>query len=97
AALAADGKLPPGLDLSRIAVEPPREASHGDVATNAALVLAGPAGSKPRTLATLLAGHLLSTDGVETAEVAGPGFINLRLSKAFWLARLAEILEAGTG
>ncbi|HRK96602.1 MAG TPA: arginine--tRNA ligase, partial [Rhodospirillales bacterium] len=64
---------------------------------NAALVLAGPAGSKPRTLATLLAGHLLSTDGVETAEVAGPGFINLRLSKAFWLARLAEILEAGTG
>lgn len=96
AALAADGKLPPGLDISRIAVEPPREASHGDVATNAALVLAGPAGSKPRTLATLLAGHLLSTGGVETAEVAGPGFINLRLSKAFWLARLAEILEAGT-
>lgn len=95
AALAADGKLPPDLDASRIAVEPPREAGHGDVATNAALVLAGPAKSKPRALATLLAGHLLSTDGVETAEVAGPGFINLRLSKAFWLARLAEILRAG--
>ena len=95
AALAAEGKLPPGLDTSRIAVEPPREATHGDVATNAALVLAGPAKSKPRTLATLLAGHLLSVDGVETAEVAGPGFINLRLSKSFWLARLAEILEAG--
>ena len=95
AALAEDGKLPPGLDVGRIAVEPPREASHGDVATNAALVLAGPAKSKPRTLATLLAGHLLSVDGVETAEVAGQGFINLRLSKAFWLARLAEILEAG--
>lgn len=95
AALAADGRLPPDLDASRIAVEPPREAAHGDVATNAALVLAGPAKSKPRALATLLAGHLLSTDGVETAEVAGPGFINLRLSKAFWLARLAEILKAG--
>lgn len=95
AALAADGTLPPDLDTSRIAVEPPREAGHGDVATNAALVLAGPAKSKPRALATLLAGHLLSTDGVETAEVAGPGFINLRLSKAFWLARLAEILKAG--
>ncbi|MGZ8996254.1 MAG: arginine--tRNA ligase, partial [Rhodospirillales bacterium] len=95
AALAAEGKLPPGLDTSRIAVEPPREATHGDVATNAALVLAGPAKSKPRALATLLAGHLLSVDGVETAEVAGPGFINLRLSKSFWLARLAEILEAG--
>lgn len=95
AALAADGKLPPDLDASRIAVEPPREAGHGDVATNAALVLAGPAKSKPRALATLLAGHLLSTEGVETAEVAGPGFINLRLSKAFWLARLAEILKAG--
>ncbi|MDZ3838044.1 MAG: arginine--tRNA ligase [Rhodospirillales bacterium] len=95
AALAAAGKLPPGLDIGRIAVEPPREAAHGDVATNAALVFAGPAKSKPRTLATLLAGHLLDTDGVETAEVAGPGFINLRLSKAFWLARLAEILEAG--
>jgi arginyl-tRNA synthetase len=97
AALAAAGKLPPGLDTSRIAVEPPREAAHGDVATNAALVLAGPAKSKPRTLATLLAGHLLDTAGVATAEVAGPGFINLRLSKAFWLARLAEILEAGVG
>lgn len=95
ARLVTEGKLPRGLDFGRIAVEPPREASHGDVATNAALVLAGPARSKPRTLATLLAGHLLATEGVETAEVAGPGFINLRLSKAFWLARLAEILEAG--
>ncbi|MBL8660336.1 MAG: arginine--tRNA ligase [Rhodospirillales bacterium] len=93
--LAADGLLPADLDLGRITVEPPRDPSHGDVATNAALVLAGPAGRKPRMLATMLAERLLATDGVATVEVAGPGFINLRLTAAFWYARLAEILHAG--
>ncbi len=95
AGLAADGVLPADVDLDRIAVEPPRDASHGDVATNAALVLAGPAGRKPRMLATMLAERLLATDGFESVEVAGPGFINLRLSAAFWYARLAEILRTG--
>lgn len=97
AALAEAGTLPAGLDMSRISVEPPREAAHGDLATNAAMVLAGAARKKPRELAVMLAERLLrGGDGVATAEVAGPGFINLRLTDDFWHARLAEILAAGT-
>ncbi len=93
--LADDGILPAGLDLSSLAVEPPRDPSHGDVATNAAMVLTKQAGMKPRDIAVPLAGRLLTLDQVEAAEVAGPGFINLRLSNDFWRARLGDVLAAG--
>src|SRR5690606_31031729 len=90
------GELPADLDLGRITVEPPREASHGDVSTNAAMVLSKPAGRKPRELADLLVARLRAHRAVDEAEVAGPGFINLRLRPDFWQARLADILKAGT-
>ena len=94
--LAAEGALPPGLDCGRVAVDPPREDGHGDVTTNAAMVLAKPAGMKPRDLAALLARRLDDVAAVVSIEVAGPGFINLRVDVEFWHARLAEILRAGT-
>ena len=94
-ALAEAGALPEGLDLSRIAVEPPRDPAHGDLSTNAAMVLAKPAGKNPRELAQRLAERLRSHGDVVSAEVAGPGFLNLKLADSFWHARLAEILRAG--
>ncbi|MGE5478318.1 MAG: arginine--tRNA ligase [Bacteroidales bacterium] len=94
--LVAAGKLPQGLDTSKVTAEPPREASHGDVATNAAMVLAKAAGQKPRDLADALAEELRKHPAVTAVEVAGPGFINLRLADAFWYDRLAEVLAAGT-
>jgi arginyl-tRNA synthetase len=94
--LAGAGALPPGLDLGRIAVEPTRDPAHGDISTNAAMVLAKPAGKNPRELAALLADALRGHAAVTGAEVAGPGFVNLRLGDAFWHARLAEILRVGT-
>lgn len=93
--LAAEGRLPGDLSTGRITVEPPREAAHGDVTTNAAMVLAKPAGMKPRHLAKLLAERLGGLESVAGADIAGPGFINMRLEDAFWHARLAEILRAG--
>jgi arginyl-tRNA synthetase len=87
--------LPAGLDLGRVAVEPPRDCAHGDLSTNAAMVLAKPAGLAPRALATSLVERLKRHPEVTGAEVAGPGFINLRLADTFWHARLAEILRAG--
>jgi len=93
--LAKAGQLPAGLDFTRVTVEPPRDPSHGDLATNAAMVLAKAAGSPPRAIAEPLAEALRSADAVESVEVAGPGFINLRLAADFWQARLAEILQAG--
>ncbi len=95
-ALEAEGHLPAGLDSGRIVVEPPREAAHGDVATNAAMVLAKPAGLKPRDLAEALAARLERNEDVTSVEVAGPGFINLRLRAPFWYARLADVLRAGS-
>ncbi|MEQ9574009.1 MAG: arginine--tRNA ligase, partial [Rhodospirillales bacterium] len=95
-ALAADGALPAGLDTARLTVEPPRDTSHGDITTNAAMVLAKPAGMKPRDIADLLAARLDSLPDVTKTEVAGPGFINMRLADTFWQARLAEILTTGT-
>jgi arginyl-tRNA synthetase len=95
-ALIAAGALPEGTDPSRISVEPPRDPEHGDLATNAAMVLAKPAGLKPRDLAETLAERLRAVDSVVGVEVAGPGFINLRLSEAFWRARIVDILDAGT-
>ena len=93
--LSETGALPPGLDFSRVTAEPPREAAHGDVATNAAMVLAKPAGRKPRELAEALAAELTKLPAVVAAEVAGPGFLNLRLADDFWYDRLAEILSEG--
>jgi arginyl-tRNA synthetase len=83
------------LDLSRIAVEPPRDASHGDLATNVAMVLAKPAGENPRALAERIAAELKRDADVAAADVAGPGFVNLRLNDAFWQAQLAGMLDAG--
>ena len=95
AALAAAGQLPPGLDVSRVLVEPARNPAHGDVTTNAAMVLAGQARAKPRELAALLVDRLKGSDGIERAEIAGPGFINLTLKAGFWHQRLVDILQAG--
>ena len=95
AALARLDALPADLDTSKVTAEPPREASHGDVATNAAMVLAKLAGLKPRDLAEALASQLRAHPAVEMVEIAGPGFINLRLSPSFWAERLADVLTAG--
>jgi arginyl-tRNA synthetase len=94
-ALIADGVLPVGIDQSRIVVEPPRESAHGDMATNAAMVLAKGAGSNPRALAEAIAAKLRRDDVVAKAEVAGPGFINLTLRPAAWVNALRAILAAG--
>ena len=93
--LQADGALPADLNLDRVAVEPPRDASHGDMATNAAMVLAKPAGMNPRALAEALVPQLLASDKIETAEIAGPGFVNLRLAASVWLDLLPHILTTG--
>ena len=92
----ANGDLPDDTNSSRVSVELPRDPSHGDLSTNAAMVLAKPAGLKPRDLAETIAERLKAYDSVESSEVAGPGFINLRLSDNFWCQRLIEILQAGT-
>ncbi|WP_395393403.1 arginine--tRNA ligase [Novosphingobium sp. BL-8A] len=94
-ALEAAGTLPGGLKRSAITVEPPRDASHGDLSTNAAMVLSKPAGLKPRDLAEALVAELSKLDSVTSAEIAGPGFINLRLSAAAWLAELRAIAALG--
>lgn len=94
-ALAARDALPAGLDRSAISVEPPRDPAHGDVATNAAMVLAKPAGMSPRALADLLVAELGALDEVTEAGVAGPGFINLRLADDSWRDELALIFSEG--
>ncbi len=94
-ALAARDALPAGLDRSAISVEPPRDPAHGDVATNAAMVLAKPAGMNPRSLADLLVAELGALDEVTGASVAGPGFINLRLADDSWRDELALIFSEG--
>lgn len=81
--------------LARIAVEPPRDASHGDVATNAAMLLGKPLGRKPRELAEEIAAALRADPDVAAVEVAGPGFINLRIAPAFWQAFLKTTLAQG--
>jgi arginyl-tRNA synthetase len=94
AAMAADGALPPDLDVSRVVCEPPRDHSHGDVSTNAAMVLAKEAKTSPRALAGKIAPRLLS-QGVAKAEVAGPGFINLSLEPAVFDEVLRACLAQG--
>ncbi len=88
-------KIPEDADLSRVSVEPPRDPSHGDLATNAAMVLAKPAGLNPRELAQSIANQLESDPDIESVSVAGPGFINLRLTPKFWTDHLKIIVEQG--
>ena len=87
----AEGMAP---DTSRVAVEPPRDSSHGDLACNAAMVLAKAVGQNPRALAEQIAAGLKGDKDVQSVDVAGPGFINIRLSDAFWQQHLASILAA---
>ena len=93
--LVAAGSVPAGLERGNVAVEPPRDSAHGDISTNAAMVLAKPAGTNPRVLAELLSVELAKIDGVTSVEIAGPGFINMRLDTAVWLTELSEIAVAG--
>ena len=94
-ALTAEGVLPEGLSFDNVAVEPPRDPAHGDMATNAAMVLAKPAKAKPRDIAEALAAHLAKDERITSAEVAGPGFLNLRLADGVWQGVLASVLERG--
>lgn len=96
-AMVAAGELPAGLDLNNVTVEPPRDAAHGDMATNAAMVLAKPAGAKPRDIAEKLAGRLTDDPRIRSAEVAGPGFINLRLDPGVWQRVVLAALNAPDG
>src|SRR6266481_2549082 len=93
--LAKAGVFPDPPDLSRIVVEPPREASHGDLATNAAMVLSKDAGMKPRDLAEKIAAELGKLPEVTKTEIAGPGFINLSLDPSVWREALLEAVRAG--
>ncbi|AXJ96039.1 MULTISPECIES: arginine--tRNA ligase [unclassified Sphingomonas] len=93
--LTAAGTLPEGIDRRNVTVEPPRDASHGDLATNAAMVLAKPAGTNPRMLADALVAELAKLPEVAGASVAGPGFINMTLTDAAWRDELAAIPAAG--
>ncbi len=93
--LQTDGALSAGLDRRNVAVEPPRDPAHGDLATNAAMVLAKAAGMNPRALAELIVPKLVELPEIASAEVAGPGFINVRLTDQSWRDELAGILSAG--
>lgn len=95
-ALEAEGSLPKDVSHANVAVEPPRDPSHGDLATNAAMVLAKAAATNPRELAAKIAEKLGADADVDSAEIAGPGFINLRLSGAAWLRELAAIAALGS-
>ncbi len=95
AVVGAAGIEAAGEALHRISAEPPRDPTHGDVATNAAMVLAKPLGAKPRELALRIAARIEADPDVASVQVAGPGFVNLRLSEAFWAGQVAAILEAG--
>ena len=95
AGLAAAGGWSEGTDLSRVVVEPPRDSSHGDMATNAAMVLAKDAKLKPRDLAEQIAARLRGEDLVAKVDIAGPGFINLTLKPVAWVDALRTILREG--
>jgi arginyl-tRNA synthetase len=88
-----ENKLPLNLDLTRIAVEPPKDPHHGEIATNAAMVLAKSAGMPPRQLAELLIEHLNALPEIAATSIAGPGFINLKLTPLFWQQQLQKILQ----
>jgi arginyl-tRNA synthetase len=89
-ALQAEGTLVRDLDRRNVTIEPPRDPAHGDMATNAAMVLAKSAGMNPRALADLLVAKLIILDEIISADIAGPGFINLRLSDATWRTELSR-------
>ena len=89
------GTLPPGMDISRVSVGPPREVFHGDITTNAALVLAKMVGMKPRDLAECLSQALQSDKSIKKVEIAGPGFLNLWLEHSVWYQVLQEALKSG--
>ncbi|MEX3016026.1 arginine--tRNA ligase [Gymnodinialimonas hymeniacidonis] len=91
--LSAEGTLPAGLETRAITVEPPRDAAHGDMATNAAMVLAKPAQMKPRDIAEALAAKLADDPRIDSAEVAGPGFLNLRLAASVWQGVVADVVD----
>ena len=93
--LVAEGALPAGLGRRNVTVEPPRDPSHGDLATNAAMVLAKPSGTNPRSLAELIKSKLEAMPPVSSVEIAGPGFINLRLRSEAWRDELRTILREG--
>jgi len=95
-ALIAAGVLPAGIDQSRVSVEPPRDPAHGDMATNAAMVLAKDAGKKPRDLAAAIAEKLRADPLVEKVDVAGPGFINLTLKPTAWIEALRAAVRLGS-
>src|ERR1700760_565949 len=95
ATLARDGNWPEGIDFSRVVVEPPRDSSHGDMATNAAMVLAKEAKAKPRDLAEQIAARLRDDALVAKVDIAGPGFINLTLQPRVWAEQLGTILREG--
>jgi arginyl-tRNA synthetase len=94
-ALATEGGWPAGIDLSRVVVEPPRDAAHGDMATNAAMVLAKEARAKPRELAEKIAEKLRHDDLIASVDIAGPGFINLTLKPQAWSDALRTVLREG--
>ncbi|MBC6406493.1 MAG: arginine--tRNA ligase [Rhodospirillales bacterium] len=91
-----DGRLPAGLDLSRAVVQPPRDEAHAEMSSNAAMVLAKPAGRKPREIAGMLKEALAGEPQVRDLEVAGPGFLNWNLGPEVWLEALRPILRQGT-
>lgn len=93
--IAARGEIPGNLDLSRVSVEPPRDPSHGDIATNAAMVLAKPAGVAPRAIAGKLAAGLDGHEDIASIDVAGPGFINIHVETGFWYRILRAVLDDG--
>ncbi|MGB0959931.1 MAG: arginine--tRNA ligase [Halocynthiibacter sp.] len=95
-ALVAEAVLPADLDMKNVTVEPPRDAAHGDMATNAAMVLAKPAKMNPRMIAEALAAKLQEDARITTADVAGPGFLNLRLAASSWHGVIKSVLEQGT-
>src|SRR6478609_5752556 len=94
-ALAADASWPEGIDFSRVVVEPPRDPSHGDMATNAAMVLAKEVKAKPRDLAEQIADRLRADALIAKVDVAGPGFINLTLKPSVWAEALRTLLREG--
>ena len=94
-AMMTAGVLPGGLSLDNVAVEPPRDAAHGDMATNAAMVLAKSAGAKPRDIAEALAARLQADPRILAADVAGPGFLNLRLAPVVWQEVVGAVLAQG--
>ncbi|PCH99866.1 MAG: arginine--tRNA ligase, partial [Alphaproteobacteria bacterium] len=94
--LSNDGKLPAAVDVTKVTVESPRDPSHGDLATNAAMVLSKQAGMNPRALAEILAEGIETIHDVKSVEIAGPGFVNIFLKQKVWQDVLHSVYAAGT-